>query len=61
MSECFDSAVRRWSKNGTDESIDDSPVPSRSRRSSIDDSLVVRLTDAVRGAVTALWSLMLRA
>jgi len=42
-SECLANAVSRWSKNGTVVSICDVPVPSRSRVSSMLDSLVERV------------------
>ncbi len=51
VSECFANAVSRWSKNGTEVSIVDAPVPSRSRRRSMLDSLVSRCRRAVRGRV----------
>jgi hypothetical protein len=51
MSECFDRAVSRWSKNGTEESIVDAPEPSRSSESAMRDSLVSRSRDATRSGV----------
>jgi len=51
-SACFAKAVSMWSKKGTVVAIDDRPVPSRSSRSSMEDSLVSRRSSAMRGVLT---------
>jgi hypothetical protein len=52
MSECLDSEISMWSKNGTVVEMSDWPVPSRLRVSDTLDSLVERSSVAVRGVVT---------
>ena len=47
MSECFESAVNMWSKNGTVVEMSFVPSPSRLRLNDTLDSLVVRSIDAV--------------
>ncbi len=51
MSECLLKAVSMWSKKGTLVETSDEPVPSRSSESSMLDSLVLRLIEAVRAVM----------